>query len=173
MVVFIDELDRCKPDYAIHLLERIKHYFGNERITFIFSLNMDELQHTIRKFYGNDFDACRYLERFFDFRIELPKPDMRRFYDGIGLENGSWVYESVCKQVVEMFNMGLREIAKFYRVAKTVAYKPTHKEHDQWLFAFSDGTGRQFCFLCIVPLMIGLNMCDRPRYNKFIQGRDG
>ncbi len=69
--------------------------------------------------------------------------------------------------------MGLREIAKFYRVAKTVAYKPTHKEHDQWLFAFSDGTGRQFCFLCIVPLMIGLNMCDRPRYNKFIQGRDG
>ena len=98
---------------------------------------------------------------------------MRRFYDGIGLENGSWVYESVCKQVVEMFNMGLREIAKFYRVAKTVAYKPTHKEHDQWLFAFSDGTGRQFCFLCIVPLMIGLNMCDRPRYNKFIQGRNG
>ena len=173
MVVFIDELDRCKPDYAIRLLERIKHYFGNERITFVFSLNMDELQHTIRKFYGNDFDACRYLERFFDFRIELPKPDMRRFYDDIGLENGSWVYESVCKQVVEMFNMGLREIAKFYRVAKTVAYKPTHKEHDQWLFAFSDGTGRQFCFLCIVPLMIGLNMCDRPRYNKFIQGRDG
>ncbi|WP_243090607.1 P-loop NTPase fold protein, partial [Roseburia inulinivorans] len=173
MVVFIDELDRCKPDYAIRLLERIKHYFGNERITFVFSLNMDELQHTIRKFYGNDFDACRYLERFFDFRIELPKPDMRRFYDDIGLENGSWVYESVCKQVVEMFNMGLREIAKFYRVAKTVAYKPTHKEHDQWLFIFSDGAGRRFCCLCIVPLMIGLSMCDRPRYNKFIQGRDG
>ena len=173
MVVFIDELDRCKPDYAIRLLERIKHYFGNERITFVFSLNMDELQHTIRNFYGNDFDACRYLERFFDFRIELPKPDMRRFYDDIGLENGSWVYESVCKQVVEMFNMGLREIAKFYRVAKTVAYKPTHKEHDQWLFIFSDGAGRRFCCLCIVPLMIGLSMCDRPRYNKFIQGRDG
>lgn len=173
MVVFIDELDRCKPDYAIRLLERIKHYFGDERITFVLSLNMDELQHTIRKFYGNDFDACRYLERFFDFRIELPKPDMRRFYYDIGLENGSWVYEGVCKQVVEMFNMGLREIAKFYRVAKTVAYKPTHKEHDQWLFAFPDGEGRQFCFLCIIPLMIGLSMCDRSRYNKFIQGQDG
>ena len=172
MVIFIDELDRCKPDYAIRLLERIKHYFENERITFIFSLNMDELQHTIRKFYGHDFDACRYLERFFDFRIELPKPDMRRFYYDIGLENGSWVYESVCKQVVEMFHMGLREIAKFYRVAKTVAYKPTHKEHDQWLFAFPDGEGRQFCFLCIVPLMIGLSMCDRHRYNQFIQGKD-
>ena len=142
-------------------------------ILFIFSLNMDELQHTIRKFYGHDFDACRYLERFFDFRIELPKPDMRRFYYDIGLENGSWVYESVCKQVVEMFHMGLREIAKFYRVAKTVAYKPTHKEHDQWLFAFPDGEGRQFCFLCIVPLMIGLSMCDRYRYNQFIQGKDG
>ena len=103
----------------------------------------------------------------------MPKPDMRRFYYDIGLENGSWVYEDVCKQVVEMFNMGLREIAKFYRVAKTVAYKPTHKEHDQWLFAFPDGGGRQFCLLCIIPLMIGLSMCDRSRYNKFIQGQDG
>lgn len=44
MVVFIDELDRCKPDYAIRLLERIKHYFGDERITFVLSLNMDELR---------------------------------------------------------------------------------------------------------------------------------
>ena len=173
MVVFIDELDRCKPDYAIRLLERIKHYFDNEKITFIFSLNIDELQHTIRKFYGNNFDACRYLERFFDFRIELPDPDMHRFYCNIGLEDGSWVYESVCKQVAEMFNMGLREIAKFYRIAKTVAYKPTHKEHDEWLFEFSDGGGRRFCFLCIVPLMIGLSMCDRVRYKNFIQGKDG
>ena len=71
---------------------------------------------------------------------------MRRFYDGIGLENGSWVYESVCKQVVEMFNMGLREIAKFYRVAKTVAYKPTHKEHDQWYSHFQMEQVDNFAF---------------------------
>ena len=172
MVVFIDELDRCKPDYAIRLLERIKHYFGKEEITFVFLLNVDELQHTIRKFYGNEFDACRYLDRFFDFRIELPKPDMRKFYYEIGMESGELVYEMVCKQVAEMFNMGLREIAKFYGMAKAVAYKPTHREHNQWLFAFPDGEGRRFCLFCIVPLMIGLSMIDRAKYNNFVQGKD-
>ena len=36
LVIFIDELDRCKPTYAIKLLERIKHYFNQEKITFVF-----------------------------------------------------------------------------------------------------------------------------------------
>lgn len=65
LVVFIDELDRCKPSYAVRLLERIKHYFSNNQITFVFSVNTNELQHTIRKYYGNDFNASRYLDRFF------------------------------------------------------------------------------------------------------------
>src|SRR5699024_10803320 len=52
LVVFIDELDRCKPSYAVRLLERIKHYFSHENITFVFSVNINELRHTIEKHYG-------------------------------------------------------------------------------------------------------------------------
>ena len=37
LVIFVDELDRCKPSFAVRLLERIKHYFSNERISFVFS----------------------------------------------------------------------------------------------------------------------------------------
>ena len=51
LIIFIDELDRCKPSYAVKLLERIKHYFNNDRITFVFSINSLELQHTIKKFF--------------------------------------------------------------------------------------------------------------------------
>ena len=65
LVIFIDELDRCKPSYAVRLLERVKHYFANERITFVFSVNKGELQHTVKRFYGYGFDAIRYLDRFF------------------------------------------------------------------------------------------------------------
>lgn len=38
LVVFVDELDRCKPDYAVRLLERVKHYFSNDHIVFVFSI---------------------------------------------------------------------------------------------------------------------------------------
>lgn len=47
-VIFIDELDRCKPTYAVKLLERIKHYFNNDKIIFVFSTNLEELQSSVK-----------------------------------------------------------------------------------------------------------------------------
>ena len=65
LVVFVDELDRCKPDYAIRLLECVKHYFDDERLIFVFSISLFQLQHTIKCYYGYNFDATRYLDKFF------------------------------------------------------------------------------------------------------------
>lgn len=73
LVVFIDELDRCKPSFAIEMLERIKHYFDDERIIFVVSLNKEQLIHTISNYYGSEFDATRYLNRFFDVSMNLPE----------------------------------------------------------------------------------------------------
>ena len=98
LVVFVDELDRCKPSYAVQLLERVKHYFSVDSVTFVFSVNLNELQHTIKHHYGNDIDACRYLDRFFDLRISLPPANMTKYYRKIGLSNGSHVYEAVCNK---------------------------------------------------------------------------
>ena len=52
LVIFVDELDRCNPIFAVKLLERIKHFFDDERFIFVFSTNLNELQYTIKKFYG-------------------------------------------------------------------------------------------------------------------------
>lgn len=169
LVVFIDELDRCKPTYAVQLLERIKHYFSNDRITFVFSVNIDELQHVIKNYYGEGFDACRYFDRFFDYRIALPPAKMLRYYQEIGLENGAWVYEAVCKSVVETFSMGLRETEKFYRMARLAAYKPTHNHSYS---GFSDGNAIQFSLCIIVPVILGLRMTDIQLYNDFIAGKN-
>ena len=83
----MDELDRCRPSYAVRLLERIEHYFINDRITFVFSVNLEQLQHTIKNFYGNDFDACRYLDRFFDLRLSLPPINTTKYYNYLNLSN--------------------------------------------------------------------------------------
>ena len=77
--VFIDELDRCRPDYAIRLLEGIKHLFGVPGIYFIVATNLGELAHSIRAVYGSGFSAERYLKRFFDMEYALPDPDSAKF----------------------------------------------------------------------------------------------
>lgn len=70
IVIFIDELDRCRPEYALRLLERIKHYFDTDRVTFVFSVNLSELQNMVKHCYGESYDSVRYLDKFFDCRIQ-------------------------------------------------------------------------------------------------------
>ncbi|WEF32985.1 KAP family P-loop NTPase fold protein [Pseudoduganella chitinolytica] len=77
--VFIDELDRCRPDYAIRLLEGIKHLFGVPGLHFIVATNLTELAHSVRSVYGAGFAAERYLKRFFDMEYALPEPVSARY----------------------------------------------------------------------------------------------
>ena len=44
LVIFIDELDRCNPSFAIKLLERIKHFFYDDRFIFVFSTDVYKRQ---------------------------------------------------------------------------------------------------------------------------------
>lgn len=79
MFIFIDELDRCRPTYAIELLEAVKHFFGVPGVYFVIATNLDQLGHSIRSVYGEQFDSERYLKRFFDQEYLLPLPDNTRF----------------------------------------------------------------------------------------------
>lgn len=91
MFVFIDELDRCRPTYAIELLETVKHLFDIPGLVFVVATNTDQLQHSIKAVYGSDFDAQRYLYRFFNRSFTLKKPDIEKFIlvqDAFNGENG-------------------------------------------------------------------------------------
>ena len=169
LIVFIDELDRCKPSYAVRLLERIKHYFSHENITFVFSVNINELQHTIKKYYGNDFNGSRYLDRFFDLRVTLPPPNLKNYYQSLNFNDGHYIFDVVCGAVITTYHMELREIAKFLRLAKIAAHKPTH---GGFQIAFSEERAMHFCLYYITPIMLGLRIVDIQRYNNFIEGRD-
>lgn len=70
--VFIDELDRCRPSYAVEMLEVIKHFFELENIVFVVATDTEQLQHAVKAVYGEGFDAQTYLGRFFRRRYSLP-----------------------------------------------------------------------------------------------------
>ena len=70
--VLVDELDRCRPTYAVSLLERIKHFFDVDDVVFVIATDTAQLQHSIRGAYGGEFDGERYLRRFFDLTYRFP-----------------------------------------------------------------------------------------------------
>lgn len=79
LIIFVDELDRCRPDYAIHVLECIKHFFSVDNVIFAIALDRDALNASIRAVYGDGINVNGYLRKFFDYHIELGAPDDERF----------------------------------------------------------------------------------------------
>lgn len=74
LVFLVDELDRCRPDFAIRALERIKHLFNARGVVFVMAIDDDNLQSAVKALYGEGLNAEKYLRRFFDYEVNLPVP---------------------------------------------------------------------------------------------------
>lgn len=72
IVIIIDELDRCRPDYALTMLEVIKHFFAVDNVHFVLGVNLKELQNSVMARYGAKVDAGNYLRKFITLTMELP-----------------------------------------------------------------------------------------------------
>lgn len=79
LFILVDELDRCRPTYAVQLLERVKHLFDVDGVVFVFATNADQLQHSIAGAYGANFDGFRYLKRFFDRTYVFEEPSIEGY----------------------------------------------------------------------------------------------
>lgn len=73
IVFIIDELDRCRPDYAIDLLEIMKHFFSVPNVHFVLGANLSELENSVRMRYGFSTDAQRYLQKHISIIMKLPE----------------------------------------------------------------------------------------------------
>jgi hypothetical protein len=71
IMVFVDEMDRCRPDFAITLLENIKHVFDVKNVQFVLVANIGQLKSSINHCYGLGVDAQRYLDKFVKFSFKL------------------------------------------------------------------------------------------------------
>lgn len=80
IVLFIDELDRCRPDFAVDMLETIKHTFDVPGIQFVLITNTNQLKASINHIYGESIDALRYLDKFLKFTFKLPQQVKKNGY---------------------------------------------------------------------------------------------
>lgn len=164
IVIFVDELDRCNPSYAVRLLEDIKHYFSIDNVTFAFSVNLSELQHMVKMVYGDKFDAFRYLDRFFDIRLNLPVANQELYLKKeISKSENLGILDHSILAVSSLFKLELREFYKFSRIVHLLA------ETDS---KFNIPGAQHFVFYILLPLAIGLKLYDIEKFNNFLEGKD-
>lgn len=80
-IIAIDELDRCRPDYAIKTLEVIKHFFDIDNLVFIIAVDKEQLKSTVKVLYGLDTNTDCYLKKFVDVEYLLPLPNTENFVE--------------------------------------------------------------------------------------------
>lgn len=79
IILFIDELDRCRPDYAVDMLEVIKHVFDVENVKVVLVTNTKQLRAAINHRYGMEVDAQKYLDKFLKYSFALPEKVVTQF----------------------------------------------------------------------------------------------
>ena len=166
LLIIIDELDRCNPEFAVKLLERIKHYFNNDRVTFLFSVNIAELQHTVKTHYGADFNASRYLDRFFDLRVPLSRPKAELLLKNADYTIMDCIDFDIVIAAYDYFNMQIRDYQKYTYLLKRFV-KPS-------LFHSNEELSNTFDIIenVLLPFSWGLMMNDTQKYQDFISGKD-
>ncbi len=161
LVIFVDELDRCRPSFAIEMLERIKHYFDDDRIIFIVSVNREQLIHSISKYYGANFDSTGYLDKFFDRNVYLPKIDTRF---GVGLEisftNRQYHLENVASGLNDYYKLTLRENMRYYEYISFAASSNY----------VNDNGYRGVMFSAFIPIIAILGIKDENKKKMFLNG---
>ena len=167
VVVCVDELDRCRPNYAIEFLEISKHIFDVDGVAFVLAVNMAELSNSVKVMYGNSFDSKTYLRRFVDHILYLPKPDRISFVDNL-LESVGLSYLKDSSMYVRMFfndfvlessRISLREIEQTIHhlsIALAAAKDPNHD--------------RSIAMDTIVTVLIVVRMVAPDIYYGFMRG---
>jgi hypothetical protein len=152
LTIIVDELDRCRPDFALALLERIKHLFDVENVAFVLLVNRDQIESYIKRVYG-DVDARAYLLKFANLFVDLPHEASeyqlqyetgRREYCQTLLGHHEFAkkakdgrFLAVCLEtLVEHFQITLREMEKVFALL-TLYYSalPKHEFTNEFLIA--------------------------------------
>ena len=162
LILIIDELDRCKPTFAVNMLETIKHFYNNDKITIIVSTNNLELSNTIKNFYGNDFNGYGYLNKFYDTVINLEVADIKMYLQNqLDFCYKTYLPHDMSYLILQHLGFSLRECNKYivlYKMLRNyIEDEPVFDRKKSYLFS---------CLL--LPLAIALKIKDIRLYNQFI-----
>jgi len=131
IIFVIDELDRCRPDFALDLLEKIKHLFSVQGITFLLVMNRDQLEESVKSRYGSGVSSSLYLQKFINLWVTLPRKLGKHSDNGVRYYRAT--FNSMLSQGETCQNTDATEL-----LSQLVEYlKPSYREIERILSYFS------------------------------------
>lgn len=161
-IFIVDELDRCKPSFAIDTLEIIKHFFDVENCIFIVSVDKLQLEESVKTIFGQEMDSEKYFSKFFDYQYNLLPI---KFYETVDTSN-IYNLDKIVKEISEIFqilNISLRDANKIFNefVSKYKLYNNGETLEDKkWT--------EQQCY--IVTFLLTLKYTDLLFYTELMNG---
>lgn len=167
LLFVVDELDRCRPTFAIEVLERIKHLFNVPHLVFLIGTDLGQLGKSIKAVYG-DIDSADYLHRFLDIEVKLPVADKLQYVhalweqyclDSVLPSHGVHLNSQQCsisefRQLIKFRDVTLRQIEKCVRTYALLAMSRNNAAC-QWAL--------------LAAIAVVLKVTDIDSYQKFIK----
>lgn len=164
LLLIVDELDRCRPSFAMKVLEQLKNLFTDDRVVIVYSVNANQLSHVVEGMYGQGFDGRRYLSRFYDLTIPLRKVDSFKQLEASGFIKTSNRFDVIAYELAEAYGMTMRDANRY--LTELFRVRPLVLENrdgfgDDWVRAFADAG--------LVPIMLALKIFDADAFASMVQ----
>lgn len=162
LVIFIDELDRCRPDFAVRLLEQTKSMFQSDNIILVISTDSIQLAKAVGGAYGTGFDTPHFLERFFDERLLLTPIDSYAFVNKTGIRGNS-VFDRLSSEIKGSYPLTIRDCMRLRKLEQARTYFTNLYKKDKAAALMS---------CAILPALIFLQRDDMERFRRIVTGAD-
>ena len=176
IILLIDELDRCRPDFAVMMLETIKHVFDVGNVQIILITNAEQLKATIKHSYGSETNSHDYLYKFFKYQINLPTSTQD--IEGKSVENNIAYFRTVVQnskvipqnfkdneliydisKFVNISRLSLRKVEQVIRCIETLVI---FEDKEKSKYIFSEQILTTFlCFIYIIDYKIFMDLVKR------------
>ena len=154
-------MDRCKPDYAVKVLETLKHFYKNEKITILVVTDNSRLSETVRHFYGYGINGSEYLNRIYDSVISLPMNNIEKYVEYYSnMPKGTWLSKNFSIFLFKFFDFSYRDCNRFFTMYDMC------KNYIEYKGSFIEGE-YNFESQILVPYAIALKISNLKKYENF------
>lgn len=171
LVIIIDELDRCRPDFAVRLLEQVKSLFQSENIITVISVDSVQLSKAMAGVYGEGYASQRFLERLFDYRVTLPPCDSFKVATGKQFQKTTFRFDELEMELLKSRKLTPRDMMRLLpKFDDARRYVEKHLDSEER--AFSPEIAEVIADCAFLPVLIFIQRENSELFRSITAGID-